>query len=348
MLTQCPNCETRFRVTSEILRVAQGQVRCGRCHAQFDALESLVEEGVPEDSVVEPLDETPAEAQEPAQESITLEGRHIEITGTYLAPGDLSDDAEPQIHHRTTEAWVAEEWTEADDDAVAPVATTVAADQAIADQDEWPSAATTLAAATDYSDFDAPDAETSTESPDAEEFELLAPRRPRTRLVWKLLALPLALALGAQIVHHYRAELARHPRLGEPTLRLYEVLGLRLTPDWNLHAYEIKQWGILSDPTHPGTLKVRASVTNRAAFAQPYPLLKLVLEDRWGDQVRVREFEPSEYLDPAVASNRLLAPGQLANASIVIADPGPDAEGFRFDVCLRGATGLVCAEDVPE
>ena len=44
MLTQCPNCQTTFRVTSEILRVADGQVRCGRCQTQFDALERLLDE----------------------------------------------------------------------------------------------------------------------------------------------------------------------------------------------------------------------------------------------------------------------------------------------------------------
>ena len=92
---------------------------------------------------------------------------------------------------------------------------------------------------------------------------------------------------------------------------------------------------------------VRASVKNLADFAQPYPLLRLVLEDRWGEQVRAREFEPSEYLDPTVASDRLLDPAQQAGATIAIVDPGPDAEGFRFDVCLRGARGPVCAADVP-
>ena len=81
-------------------------------------------------------------------------------------------------------------------------------------------------------------------------------------------------------------------------------------------------------------------------FAQPYPLLKLVLEDRWGDQVRAREFEPAEYLDPTTAPDRLLGPAQQANATIAIVDPGPDAEGFRFDVCLRGKRA-VCAADVP-
>ena len=73
-----------------------------------------------------------------------------------------------------------------------------------------------------------------------------------------------------------------------------------------------------------------------------------MLEDRWGEQVRAREFEPAEYLDPTTAADRLLAPAQQANATVAIVDPGPDAEGFRFDVCLRGAAGPVCAADVPE
>jgi len=39
--TQCPECKTRFRVNDDQLRVAQGQVRCSRCHILFNALEFL-------------------------------------------------------------------------------------------------------------------------------------------------------------------------------------------------------------------------------------------------------------------------------------------------------------------
>ena len=46
MLTQCPNCQTTFRVKTEILRVADGQVRCGRCQTQFDALDGMVADEV--------------------------------------------------------------------------------------------------------------------------------------------------------------------------------------------------------------------------------------------------------------------------------------------------------------
>jgi len=96
------------------------------------------------------------------------------------------------------------------------------------------------------------------------------------------------------------------------------------------------------------TDKSPAAKTDEVNWAELRPqLLKLVLEDRWGERVREREFEPAEYLDPATAPDRLLAPAQQATATISIVDPGPDAEGFRFDVCLRGRRGIVCAADVP-
>lgn len=36
-ITQCPSCQTRFRVSEEQLSAHDGMVRCGRCRAVFDA-----------------------------------------------------------------------------------------------------------------------------------------------------------------------------------------------------------------------------------------------------------------------------------------------------------------------
>src|SRR5579859_1151819 len=41
MQTACPNCKTRFRVSSAQLKAAQGQVQCGKCHEVFDAFWAL-------------------------------------------------------------------------------------------------------------------------------------------------------------------------------------------------------------------------------------------------------------------------------------------------------------------
>jgi predicted Zn finger-like uncharacterized protein len=421
MLTQCPSCQTTFRVTSEILRVAYGQVRCGRCQTQFDATERLIEEtddGVTESGryMRQPRQMQPPppplgqiDVDEPIEhEDITLEGRHIEISGTYSGI-DETGSGEPQFREE-----IVEEWVEIDEDeATQDVDVEAVADdlQAYADanyeeQDDEdprrPTADVTYeddddlrrgAARVNYEDEDedllraareleaenqaraalsrqraaaaaAParnftstrsstgprrasaQLETAEEENDLD-FSPPRPQRQPAARIWNILAPPLMLLLLVQVVHNYRATLARHPTIGAPLQSIYSALGMTLRPDWNLHAYEVQQWGVVSDPATPGTLKVRASVKNLADFAQPYPLLKLVLEDRWGEQVRAREFEPSEYLDPTVASDRLLDPAQQTGATIAIVDPGPDAEGFRFDVCLRGARGPVCATDVP-
>jgi hypothetical protein len=329
--------------------VADGQVRCGRCQTQFDALERLIDENESADVLAQRAarDRTAAtssaisrdiEVEEPAeQEDITLEGRHIEISGRYRMPD--SPRGEPQIREEVVEEWVEiddidETGNEAD---VIDVDESEAADIEVIDDTAYDTGEVAV------EQPDEPVAEQS--EPEA---DLLArPARPAVAPVWKILAGPLVLLLAIQLVHTYRYSLARDPRLGSAVVSLYGALGIDLQPDWDLHGYEILQWHLGSDPATPGTLRVRASLKNVAAFAQPYPLLKLVLEDRWGERVREREFEPKEYLDPATAPDRLLAPSQQATATVSIVDPGPDAEGFRFDVCLHGRRGVVCAADVP-
>lgn len=44
MYTQCPECTTIYRLRAEHLAGARGQVRCGSCGADFDALAALVDE----------------------------------------------------------------------------------------------------------------------------------------------------------------------------------------------------------------------------------------------------------------------------------------------------------------
>lgn len=43
MYTQCPDCNSSFRVTAEVLKKAGGKVRCGGCHNAFNALAYLSE-----------------------------------------------------------------------------------------------------------------------------------------------------------------------------------------------------------------------------------------------------------------------------------------------------------------
>ena len=163
---------------------------------------------------------------------------------------------------------------------------------------------------------------------------------------WGVGSFLLALLMSAQLVHHFRLQLARDPSIG-PTLRaVYEKIGQPLPPNWSLSAFELRQWGANdSAPTAAGAMTVRASIRNGAAFAQPMPLLRLELEDRFGSTVARRDFAPREYLkDPAQAGRRL-EPNAATEAELAIVGATAEAVGYRLDVCLREEAGNVrCAQ----
>jgi predicted Zn finger-like uncharacterized protein len=156
----------------------------------------------------------------------------------------------------------------------------------------------------------------------------------RSSVAWSIAAALAALLLVAQVVNRNREWFAAHSPLG----------GSLLSPPANLSAYQLRQWGVTGDPAGDGTLRVRASILNTAAQLEPFPLLRVTLVNRFGGGIGTRDFEPSEYLGKPTA--RLLAPGERADATLDILDPGKSAEGFEIDVCLRSAERKIsCAND---
>ena len=90
---------------------------------------------------------------------------------------------------------------------------------------------------------------------------------------------------------------------------------------------------------------LRASIVNRATYAQPFPLLRLVLQDRFGGTLGTRDIAPADYL-PGTGSHGLLQPGERADAVIRIVDPGTEAVGFELDICLPAQGGVRCANQI--
>ena len=381
MLTECPSCLTVFRVTGAILKMGHGQVRCGKCRTQFDALDSLLDDSGEEEKNPVAQNEAPSsddepsiDAQAPATgEDIVMEGSRIEISGTYRVPSDEvhSSDAEDQLVHehvvidrgapladnllsdmndaRSLRELPDEQVFEINVDDGEPVAD--AAQHLLADENADAQSSVPLSQRMWKRARHQPIAPT-TESADVDGFhaELNAltqtPRIPTVRASWwTATSVVLVFVLIAQVIHHHRDPLVRSPKWGETVSRLYRALGLNLTPQWDLHGYELQQWGVISDASARDALRVRASVTNTAAYAQPYPFVKLELKDRWEAIVATREFAPEEYLPSIATATRMMAPHQRTNAEIVIVDPGADAVGFQIRACLPQDGGVVCSDD---
>lgn len=371
MYTTCPNCALNLAVTAADLRIGQGYVRCGRCVSVFNALVSLADEAdlaaearvedkaaatqsrpapLAEDLMAldgadpEQLPEVTDDSHEMGTgtfETIVLEGDAILQTEEFVdenevdeqlkalaeqfeghEPADNGDPAEKEIG--VLELLEAATPRRAPDFGPAP-------DAAEAGPEATPDAPAEATA-----DGAAPGSRATLDD--------LLPDHPDSRgrkWPWITAVAALALLLGLQAVHHWRVPLAaRLPALGS----LYAALGKPLPPSWELSAYDVRQLGATADPTDADHIEVRASVRNAARQPQPAPLLRVVLQDRYGNELSRQELAPSQYLRGT--SMTMLDADQRVDASLRVDDPGQKAVGFELDACLPTAGGAVrCAGD---
>jgi hypothetical protein len=178
----------------------------------------------------------------------------------------------------------------------------------------------------------------------------LEPPPPRTlaspATLWSAGTVALVLFLAVQVLHHYRNDLAATAQFNKPITALYTALGMRLTPHWDLHAYDVRQLGASVDSASAGQIMVRASVKNGARQAQPMPLLRVTLQDRFGNRIAARDVSPGSYLPRAIPEASFLSAGQRIDAEMAFVDPGSNAVGFEIDACLPApAGGIACAND---
>lgn len=180
---------------------------------------------------------------------------------------------------------------------------------------------------------------------------LLDPNRrsPRVpRWAWHGAVGILTLCLMAQVLHHYRLQLADTSLLRRPVNAIYRLLGQPLEARWDISRYEIRQLGATADGPTAGELVVRASISNRATRDQPLPLLRVVMQDRFGNRVAARDLTPAEYLGRGAPQVSLMAPGQRVDVQVAFQDPGRAATGFEIDACMAGhARTVTCANDPP-
>jgi predicted Zn finger-like uncharacterized protein len=176
----------------------------------------------------------------------------------------------------------------------------------------------------------------------------LTPRKmPRgRRLAWIGGSIALGLGLAAQAIHHNRHDLATSARLNRPLTRFYAAIGVPLVPRWNLALYDVRQLGAFSGAGDNGNLTVRASLKNTADQPLPLPLLRITVQDRYGNRIATRDVPPKGYVPGALPQDAKLGVGQRIDAEMSFKDPGRDAVGFEIDACLPTPEGgIACANE---
>jgi len=398
-----------FRVTTDALRAAQGDVRCGICSAAFNALENLSErsfETEPEDTGAPSADDSMTVEELPGNENIELssagetpaaeepaigesgaqppgsdEERALEFHGSAEDLDRLFVAGSPEaveFDQSTVAAAQSAGETPASDgdlertdefpilvldeqdqpiEAAADATATASAESGEPDQPEEPVEAIVLAEEESASPYGAPRIlipdemrrrlaqEAAAQSAPLPDFGMEESDGPARRWPWAVGVTVLLSLFAAQVVHSQRDALVRRPGFGPVIAEAYALFGVPLSVPTDLSAYELRQWGAASDPDQTDRLLLRASIVNRASHAQPFPLLRLALQDRFGATLGVRDIEPQDYL-PGSGAPALLGPGQRADAEIRIVDPGKEAVGFEMDICIAAGAGVRCANQI--
>lgn len=357
MFTTCPSCKANLALTPMDLRIGQGYVRCGRCDKVFNALLSLAEDidreqqsglaakgttSVPalEDEMPEedlPPPPAPQEAPEAPSNVTPLRFQppeEVDVVET-LATGTfetivLEGDGFLQTEEHVDETEI--------DDRLQKIAIQMDADdlarlrEELGDNlevEELTGENVVIEAGEEQPEFDADQA---------------VGNAPRTHWGWGLAAGLLVLLLAAQIVHHSRQSLVALAWAQRPLQAIYGVFGVKLEPRWDLKAYDLRQLGGEAQPGAGTNIVLRASVQNRATTSQPPPMIRVTLQDRFGNALTTTSVAPQDWLRGDVPSR--MRPDQRLDAELTLQDPNKQAVGFELDACLPGAGGkLHCSTD---
>lgn len=327
MFTVCPKCALTLVVTAADLKVAQGYVRCGRCSNVFNAIVALSEERHSEAAGLEGY----VQPERPEQEKMEFDPVSTNVSEIFVEP--QIGDQEPT---GTFEAVV----LETEPGATQPE-TAATPDPNEALNQELQSLADRIEAQNRR--------HPTPSAPAAPEFRALLedaeqPHEPQPEWTWRAGIAALLVLLAIQAIHHYRSDLAANPRLSVPLMAIYKALGAPLVPRWNLAAYEVHQLGATTGGAGTNELIVRASLKNAAKRAQPLPLLRVSLQDRFGNRIAARDVAPEAYAPRMSPSHDVLTAGQRIDVELHFSDPGRNAVGFEIDACLPRPDGRIeCA-----
>lgn len=292
MLTRCPRCQTFFRVDADTLNIAQGQVRCGRCAVQFNALDNLLEQDLP---AIEVAADAQAGAQANEVECVSTaagvtDGAAQETAASELvvsSPAEQSVQPAPlfipgEVHGLPVST------------AEAPVLTLETIQQALFIEDQ-------------------------------------AQPRSSLRYVGGFLILALLALLAGQWLYMQRVPLYDRPFLRPALEHFCTVLGCDLPLLHLPERIQVLDRSVQEHPRDVGALLATISFVSRADRPIAYPQVVMQLGDISGNRMLSRRFTPAEYLPPGVDMRAGMLPGRAVQITLELVEPEMKVVSFYFD-----------------
>ncbi len=350
MFTECPSCNTFFRISPDQLKAAAGKVRCGNCGGVFNAVATLTE-------TLPASNKAPA-AKKPADGGAFDETsfENVEVPGTgdeELGGFEIAPEEEPLSNledlFAEDEGGITKGFELEDLDDEIDSNTGYGRDETGEEHlstlfvdDEPEDLGAPLTEAEVFSEADSADDERFAENFANDNYVLeeisgQAPEPPKRSIakgVWGGVIALLIVVLTGQYVYFQRAELARYPALKPWLDSMCGVIGqyidCDIPPPRDLATIRLVERDVRSHPDLPNTLLITATIVNDAPFDQPFPNMQLRFSDINQKAVAKKKFTPKEYLGKDADMAAGMKSGVPVRISLKIIDPGEQAVNFEF------------------
>jgi len=321
MQTQCPHCDTQFRITEEQYQIADGLVRCGVCNKTFNAFEvNQTNAPLPAEQNIQPIADTPVEKDDEENKETAQETPLASTATTFDESLNDSFTTSP-ISSTDEEAPLSFKNDNHEETKSSP-------DNNFSDRHSGQHEA-------EFDLFQTDDDETSSSASK----HSIVPEKYTTEhshsvlkgVVWSIAIVFLVFTLALEYIWFNRNQLIQIPQAKPWVERLCQFTNCEMAALRDPAQIELVTRNIYSHPNQKNTLIVAVTLVNHANFAQPYPLMQIDFSDIRGNVVAARRFKPQTYLHIPKQQIRPLAPETSNSFTMMIQDPGKQAMTYEFN-----------------
>lgn len=343
MQTQCPHCDTHFRITEAQVNLAEGFVRCSVCKEVFNAFEVASQHELQPSLLDDTLTNNTAQSA-------------TEVTTATANSSEWSQTEEPSV---TDE--ISDEISTNDFDNDIQALTEDTKKTSVQDDTEDSITVDSTETSTDFNETSATDdsRKGAFDFFDEQAKESLSPVLPEkfcdsytatsstlSNLLWAAGTLILTATLVTEYAWFNRDQLNQVPQIQawlEKICQQFECKNISMREPSKI---ELITRNVYSHPNEKNALMISITMKNNADFAQPYPVMQVAFSDVRGGTVAARRFLPAEYLPveylPAhqastgqitakIEQYTLFEPGTNMTFTMEIQDPGKQAMAYEFD-----------------
>jgi predicted Zn finger-like uncharacterized protein len=362
LVTECPSCQTRFRVTENQLQVAAGRVRCGACLTVFQGVEHLLwddepqfETGAEAETALDDLlnelddDQDPAPSEEdaaadlPDLDAIGMDPISAadeaddegwsepanQLYGGHEEPSMLAPEELQRIEQTLSGEDPEDQDRQTDLEVVADKAGTETGDRDEEVVAELPEELQPIQPPTEIEALAEPETELTFGNADDPVEPFVFGEEPVERRWWVSVATAAAVvALVVQVLWFQFETWARDPAIRPLYGGVCQLLGCELPTLRDIESMLAQNLVVRSHPEVANALLVDAIIVNQAAFVQPFPVLELRFTSLNGNLVAGRRFRPEEYLAGELDGATTMQVQTPIHVELAIEDPGDEAVNY--------------------